>query len=122
VRGTVFYEGRFQGVSGVWLIKVAEVGAGNAPSAVTAERAITDFNPAVAIFVGIAGGVKDVELGDVVAATEVYGYERGKVGIESFKPAFPRWYRILRYNSPEYSIRYNILCEIERGSDGGPGG
>src|SRR5882724_1182031 len=37
-------------------------------------------------------------------------------------PAFPRWYRILRYNSPEYSIRYNILCEIERGSDGGPGG
>src|SRR5882672_5723226 len=36
-------------------------------------------------------------------------------------PAFPRWYRILRYNSPEYSIRYNILCEIERGSDGGPG-
>ena len=41
---------------------------------------------------------------------------------DPIEPAFPRWYRILRYNSPEYSIRYNILCEIERGSDGGPGG
>jgi hypothetical protein len=37
-------------------------------------------------------------------------------------PAFPGWYRILRCDGPDYGLRYNILCEIERGSHGGPGG
>jgi nucleoside phosphorylase len=78
VKGTVFYEGRFHGPAENWLVRVAECGAGNVQSAITTERAITDFSPEVAIFVGIAGGIKDVQLGDVVAATEVYGYERGR--------------------------------------------
>jgi hypothetical protein len=38
------------------------------------------------------------------------------------EPGFPGWYRILRCNGPEYHIRYNILCWIERGGHGGPGG
>jgi hypothetical protein len=38
------------------------------------------------------------------------------------KPAFPGWYRILRCNGHDYRISYNMLCEIERDGDGGPGG
>jgi nucleoside phosphorylase len=72
VTGTVFHRGVVEG----WDVVVAEVGPGNAPAAVIAERAIGRFGPAVALFVGVAGGIKDVAIGDVVA-TKVYGYEWG---------------------------------------------
>jgi nucleoside phosphorylase len=81
VYGTVFYRGEFDG----WDIAIAEVGAGNNQAAVIAERGIRHFEPRVALFVGIAGGIKDVKLGDVVVASKVYGYERGKEDKDGFK-------------------------------------
>lgn len=78
-RGNVYEQGLFVGQYHSWNIAIAEVGTGNNKSALETERAINYFQPNVIIFVGIAGGVKDLNLGDVVSANIAYGYEHGKV-------------------------------------------
>lgn len=86
LQGTVYEQGNFTPPTGQpWKVLLVKVSMGNANAALEAERAISFFKPWVALFVGVAGGIKDVKLGDVVAATKIYGYESGKDG-ETFLP------------------------------------
>ncbi|HEY3445779.1 MAG TPA: 5'-methylthioadenosine/S-adenosylhomocysteine nucleosidase [Myxococcales bacterium] len=83
-RGTVYEIGIF-GEGPGWQVLIVQVGQGNIPTATHTERAIEYFNPDIIMFAGVAGGIKDVALGDVVASTKVYGYESGK-DYHGFKP------------------------------------
>ena len=80
-KGTVYEIGTFED----WEILICETGPGNQTAAFETERAIQYFSPLVLVFVGVAGGIKDTSLGDVVAATKVYGYESGKAEGKKFK-------------------------------------
>src|SRR5258708_143251 len=80
--GTIYELGRFSSGGSDWTVAVVQTGPGNVRAAIEAERAIARFNPSHVFFVGIAGGIKDVKLGDVVAGSKVYGYESGKAAEE----------------------------------------
>ena len=83
--GTIYELGHFQSGDQSWEVAIAEIGMSNPIAASAAERAIACFKPQLVLFVGVAGGLKYVQLGDVVAANKVYGLEYGKVEDTGFK-------------------------------------
>lgn len=83
--GTIYEVGSLTGRSGEWQIALLQTGQGNPRAALEVERAISFFKPSHVFFIGVAGGLKDVGLGDVVAVTKVYGYEYGKAEAD-FRP------------------------------------
>ncbi len=75
---TIYERGQFSTSRQSWDVIITEIGSGNVRGALEADRAINFFKPNVILLIGIAGGLKDVTIGDVVVATKVYAYESGK--------------------------------------------
>ncbi|MER5433816.1 5'-methylthioadenosine/S-adenosylhomocysteine nucleosidase [Streptomyces sp. NPDC002588] len=86
VGGALFELGVFGGRHAARKVLCHETGPGNAAAAVLVERAVRAFRPRYIFFVGIAGGLKDAALGDVVAARFIYDYESGKDLADGFRP------------------------------------
>ncbi len=76
--GLIAEHGRFVSDGGDSDVYVIQSSMGNVRAATETERAMAELTPSIACFVGIAGGVKDVQLGDVVVGSKVYNYESGK--------------------------------------------
>ncbi len=82
--GTLYEVGRLRDSRDLIDVAVAEIGKGARAAAAHYERAISAFEPAACLFVGIAGSLKpqSVGLGDVVVASKVYAYQGGKAAEE----------------------------------------
>jgi nucleoside phosphorylase len=83
--GTIYERGRYKGTRHEWEVWIVQTGPGSEYAAAEVERGLQYIRPEVTFFVGVAGGIKDVNLGDVVIATKVYSYEGGKAK-ETFEP------------------------------------
>jgi adenosylhomocysteine nucleosidase len=59
-------------------VAVLQTGAGNVSAAIQTSRAEEFFRPGLVVMTGIAGGLKDVTINDVVASEKVYWIEGGK--------------------------------------------
>lgn len=82
-----YEKGHFKGKHRQYTVVVCETGMKNVTTALAVERAIQRFKPDICFLIGVAGGLKDVKVGDVIVATSAYEAESGKeVANDQFLP------------------------------------
>ena len=84
--GTDYHRGIFTSPFGDVDVVVGRTDQTNINAAFETERALEHYKPYYAFYVGVAGGLKDVKVGDIVIGSDVIGYERGKAEEGIFKP------------------------------------
>ena len=93
-------------------VAVIETGAGNIHASTATSAALRDLSPKTVFVIGVAGGVKDVGIGDVVASKKVYWVESGKVEAEQTEGAAGRF--VARHR-PDFGPVSNRLVQTARG-------
>ncbi|MDX2835992.1 5'-methylthioadenosine/S-adenosylhomocysteine nucleosidase [Streptomyces scabiei] len=82
-----------------WSVALLQSGEGSVTAAVLTERVLRWLDPEAVLFVGVAGSLKrDIEIGDVVVATKVYGTHGGKDTPQGFLVRPEAWrasYRLM---------------------------
>ena len=84
VGGNNYEIGSFVGNHQNYTVIIHQTGSKNSTVALATEKVIQEFDPLIVLLVGIAGGIKDVTIGDVVIGTKAYGYEAGKETASGF--------------------------------------
>lgn len=74
--------GVFESDGTIVTVAVIETGVGNVHASTATSAALRDLGPETVVVIGIAGGVKDVDIGDVIASKKVYWVEAGKLEAE----------------------------------------
>lgn len=82
--GATYERGLFKGAHADYEVVICEPGMKNANMALATERAIQLLQPSLVFLCGIAGGIKDVELGDVCIAKSAFSYDSGKESEDDF--------------------------------------
>lgn len=82
--GLIYEVGTFQGLHHPYSVVIRQSGSKVSDVALATEKIIQSFQPSLVLLVGIAGGIKDVSVGDVIVGTKAYGYESGKETKEGF--------------------------------------
>lgn len=84
--GTVYELTELHGRHATWRLVIALTSRLNEFASAAVERAISTWEPQILLLVGVAGGRRDAAIGDVIAATKVYGYESGRDTNNGFHP------------------------------------
>ncbi len=75
---SIYKIGYFNSKGNKLKVIVSRTNQTNVNAGIETERIIQHFRPTYLFFVGVAGGLKDVGIGDIVIGADVFGFERGK--------------------------------------------
>jgi nucleoside phosphorylase len=84
-KGTALYEQvEFKGKFHDYTVYLCQPGMYTTNMALATSEAVHNLNPELIILSGVAGGVKDVEVGDLIIPDKIYYYQAGKESSEGY--------------------------------------